>query len=169
MKFCTSLSLCILLAAAAVRTSAAEPAKVRLFILSGQSNMVGLQPQVSFTPALEKAFPGDEIIVVKDAAGGQPILRWYKKWQPPEGPPSAKCGDMTVVVGRLSDNLKGDKGWEAVRAAQVQVAEADPLAAWVDTDDLNGPKDGLHYDKAGYAELGKRFAEKTIGLLKKAR
>ena len=73
---------------------------------------------------------------------------------------------MTVVIGRLSDCLKNHDHWEGVRAAQVEVAESDKLADWVDTDDLNGPKDGLHYDKPGYAELGKRFAEKTIGLLK---
>lgn len=226
MKRFLSVLTCILVAAMAARVSAAEPAKVRLFILSGQSNMAGLPPEVSFTPAVQKAFPGDEIIVVKDAASGQPIMRWYKKWQPPEGPAPAKCGDLydrlmdkvraavkdkkvdsvsfvwmqgerdakvgfapvyaaslkglvaqlradlkrddlTVVIGRLSDNLKNNKGWDAVRAAQVQVAEADALAAWVDTDDLNGPKDDLHYDKAGYEELGRRFAEKTIALLKK--
>ena len=45
--------------------------------------------------------------------------------------------------------------------------EDDPLADWVDTDEMNGPNDGLHYDKPGYAELGKQFAEKTIALLKK--
>ena len=81
--------------------------------------------------------------------------------------PRLERHDVTVVVGRLSDCLKNNEHWDGVRAAQVKVAKADPLADWVDTDDLNGPKDGLHYDKPGYAELGKRFAEKTIALLKK--
>ena len=53
-------------------------AKVRLFILSGQSNMARFQPDVSFTPALKKAFPADELIVVKSAQGGQPIRNWYQ-------------------------------------------------------------------------------------------
>src|SRR5690242_13683253 len=52
--------------------------KVRLFILSGQSNMVRFDPNATFTPALKKAFPGDEILIVKSAEGGQPIARWYK-------------------------------------------------------------------------------------------
>jgi len=204
----------------------AAEGKVRLFILSGQSNMAGLPPEVSFTPTVKEAFAGDEVIVVKDAAGGQPIRQWYKKWKPADGPAPEKTGelydrlmtkvnaaikdknvdtisfvwmqgerdakeqhsavyaasmkglieqlrtdlkrnDVTVVIGRLSDNLKNHAHWDGVRAAQVKVAEEDPLADWVDTDDLNGPKDGLHYDKPGYAELGKRFAEKTIALLKK--
>ncbi|MGE3806484.1 MAG: sialate O-acetylesterase, partial [Gemmataceae bacterium] len=75
-----------------------------------------------------------------------------------------KRKDVYVVIGRLSDNLQ-TPNWEAVRKAQVQVAERDPLAGWVDTDDLNGPNDGLHYTKDGYKELGDRFAKKAIALL----
>jgi len=79
--------------------------------------------------------------------------------------------DLNFVIGRLSDF--GKKGtyahWEIVRKAQVQVAESSPRGAWVDTDDLNGPKDGLHYTKEGYAELGKRFAAKAIKLIRKSK
>jgi hypothetical protein len=211
---------------------AASPAKVRLFILSGQSNMVGLNPDVSFTPAVKKAFPDDEVIVVKHAVGGQPIRRWYKAWTAPENakaPPSkakqqpgdlydalmaqvkpaiqgktvdtiafvwmqgerdAKEGlsaayaaslagllkqlrddlkrpDVAVVIGRLSDNQKGEQHWDGVRAAQEKVAKDDPRAAWVDTDDLNGPQNALHYTKEGYGELGRRFAAKAIELVSK--
>ena len=202
---------------------------VRLFILSGQSNMAGLNPKISFTPTIIKAFSEDEVIVVKDARGGQPIRRWYKAWKPPVGSSfkarkpngdlynrlmgkvraairgkklssvsfvwmqgerdareklsavyaksmaglikqlreDLRRPDMTVVIGRLSDYAKGKAHWDAVRAAQVKVAKADKLADWVDTDDLNGPRNGLHYNKAGYAELGRRFAVKTIALLRK--
>ncbi len=56
-----------------------------LFILSGQSNMVGLLPEESFTPALEAHFGRDKVIIVKDAHGGQPIRRWYKDWKPLQG------------------------------------------------------------------------------------
>jgi len=209
-------------------TVAAEK-KVRLFILSGQSNMAGLNPKVSFNPAVEKEFAGDDVIVVKHALGGQPIRRWYKKWQLPagasegkskpkngdlydqlmqavtqalgdkqpdsvafvwmQGERDAKAGwqaayyealrgtidqirtdlkqpDIAVVVGRLSDHLKGDANWDAVRAAQEKVAADEPLGAWVDTDDLNG-KEGLHYNKAGYEELGRRFAARASELIRK--
>ena len=52
-----------------------------LFILSGQSNMVGLKPEESFTPIIEKKYGKEKIIIVKDAKGGQPIRRWYKEWE----------------------------------------------------------------------------------------
>ncbi len=208
---------------------AAAADKVHLFILSGQSNMAGLNPDISFTPAMKKQFAGDEVIVVKDAVGGQPIRRWFKQWKPAGGEVAQGNGDLydrlmkkvkaavgdkkpnsitfvwmqgerdarekhgevyaasmkglveqlrkdlgrkdvNFVIGRLSDFSNGNTRyghWDEVRKAQVEVAEADPRGAWVDTDELNGPQNGLHYTKDGYKELGKRFAEKAIELIKK--
>ncbi len=54
-----------------------EPGK-HLFILSGQSNMEHLQPETSFTPTVKNALGPDNILVVIDAEGGQPIRRWDK-------------------------------------------------------------------------------------------
>jgi len=48
---------------------------VHLFILSGQSNMAGLNPALSFTPTVEEKFGAENTLVVKDALGGQPIRR----------------------------------------------------------------------------------------------
>jgi hypothetical protein len=75
--------------------------------------------------------------------------------------------DTTVVIGRLSDHQLGQPGWDAVRAAQEKAAAADPLAAWVDSDDLNGPKNDLHLPPEGYAELGRRFAQKAAELIRR--
>lgn len=211
--------------------SAGTGKAVRLFILSGQSNMAALDPKISFVPTIEAAFPDDELIFVKDAQSGQPIRRWAANWKPVgewkgrkasdkpgnndlyrrlmgavkgaikgkkldsvsfvwmQGEADAKQGqatnyrdalqgliqqvrddlarkDVNVVVGRLSDHLKGNTDWELVREAQVAVADADPLVRWVETDDLNGPKDGLHYNGDGYKKLGTRFAEAAIKLTK---
>ena len=215
--------------------SAAEKGK-HLFILSGQSNMVGLNPSISFTPTIEAALGKDNVIIVKDAAGGQPIRRWYKKWDPELGKSetSKTPGDLydrlmkkvtsaikdnklasvtfiwmqgesdakgnanlyseslkglldqvrtdlghkniKFVIGRISDynNPRRYPQWDMIRAAQVEVADADPCGAWVDTDDLNDGvnkkgkqiKDDLHYSVEGYKTLGKRFAEKAIELIK---
>lgn len=79
----------------AMSATAEEPAKpMHLFILSGQSNMAGLNPSVSFTPAVVEAFGEDRVIVVKDAQGGQPIRRWYKDWKPAEGDEPKATGDL---------------------------------------------------------------------------
>ncbi len=208
-----------------------EVKKVRLFILSGQSNMQNLRPEISFTPAVTTAFPNDDVIVVKDAQSGQPIRRWLKDWKPGPGAPKIKdklgdlyerllasvakamegkpaptsvifvwmqgeadakgdwCADvyeaslkqlianlrtdmkapaMPVVLGRLSDfSTPILPAWDKVRQAQEAVAKSDPLVTWVDCDDLNGPKNGLHYTGDGYRLLGERFATNAIAAVPK--
>ncbi len=67
---------------------------VHLFILSGQSNMAGLDPDESFTPTVQNAFGKENVIVVKDAVGGQPIRRWYKDWRPANGDAPQGNGDL---------------------------------------------------------------------------
>ncbi len=74
-------------------TPRAEEAK-HLFILSGQSNMAGLQPQHSFTPTVVKQFGKEKVIVVHDAQGGQPIRRWFKDWKPENGAAPQGNGDL---------------------------------------------------------------------------
>ncbi len=217
--------------------NAAEQGK-HLFILSGQSNMEGLQPEISFIPVVESELGKDNVIVVLDAESAQPIRRWYKNWKPKESDESKVIGDLydrllkkvsaaikgkkvqtvtfvwmqgeedarkqhgevyaislkglldqlgndlgrndiNFVIGRISDFDLENEGylhWTLVRKAQVEVAEADPHGAWVDTDDLNDGKNrkgkkiknDLHYSAEGYKTLGKRFAEKSLALIKKS-
>ena len=59
-----------------------------------------LDPAETFTPVLEKAFGKENIVVVKDAKGGEPIRRWYKNWQP-------ATGDEPGADGFLYDQLMG--------------------------------------------------------------
>lgn len=81
------------------------------------------------------------------------------------------------VIGRISGyGLVREHAaeWRLVRAAQVEVADNDPPAAWIDTDDLNTGlsregvmyKNDIHYSAEGYRLLGKRFAEKAIALIR---
>jgi hypothetical protein len=80
-----------------------------LFILSGQSNMEGLNPQVSFIPAVEKEFGKDNVIVVKSAQGGQPIRRWCKEWKDVKGnKPQNGLGDLyDKLMGVVNEGIKG--------------------------------------------------------------
>lgn len=73
-----------------------------LFILSGQSNMVGMKPEASFTPAVTKAFGKENIIVVKKAHSGQSIRSWAKTNH--ETPPPTR-GRVPKVRGNLYQPL----------------------------------------------------------------
>jgi len=79
-----------------------------LFILSGQSNMAGLKPEESFTPTVAAAFGEDQVIVVKDAVGGQPIRRWHKKWRPKSGNAPQATGDLyDRLMSKVDTAIKG--------------------------------------------------------------
>lgn len=83
---------------------------VHLFILSGQSNMAGLDPDLSFTPAVSKKFGAENIIVVKDAVGGQPIRRWYKDWTSRESDDPNQIGDLyDQLMSKTLPAIEGKK------------------------------------------------------------
>ena len=88
--------------------SAGEDSAKHLFILSGQSNMAGMKPEVSFTPAVTKAFGKENIIVAKSAYSGASIRSWAKSNH--EFPPPTR-GRVPKVRGHFYDTLiKGVKG-----------------------------------------------------------
>lgn len=103
-------NLLLLIPAFVVGAAARGEEGTHLFILSGQSNMVGLDPDESFTPAVEAAFGKDAVIVVKDAEGGQPIRRWHKEWKPAEGDGPEATGDLYArLMARVTDAIEGKK------------------------------------------------------------
>ena len=55
----------------------------------------------------------------------------------------------------------------SVRDVQVKLAEDADHGAWIDTDDLSEPDDGVHFPKENYQSLGQRFAKKAIELIRK--
>jgi hypothetical protein len=73
---------------------AERPNAVHLILLSGQSNMVHLDPARVFTPEVEKHFGAGNVVVVKVAQKGQPIRRWYKKWQVTGDQNPGQIGDL---------------------------------------------------------------------------
>jgi Carbohydrate esterase, sialic acid-specific acetylesterase len=209
-------------------TSAEDKPAVHLILLSGQSNMANLDPERVFIPELEKHFGAENLVVVKVARNGQPIRRWYKKWNVNADRNRVESGDLYdqlmketakamsgksiksvtliwmqgerdakehlsdryeeafmgildqvksdlrvkeihTIIGRLSDSGVGDKDWDQIRAIQQKLGESGPRSAWINTDDLNdgdNGKNNLHYSKAGYDLLAKRYVEKVKELLK---
>jgi hypothetical protein len=73
-----------------------------LIILSGQSNMVGLDPNLTFTPSVVAALGKDAVIIVKDAHGAQSIRSWCK-FNLEDPPPTA--GRIPKVRGELYGRL----------------------------------------------------------------
>ena len=101
------LSLFLFVVGATAMPALSEPGK-HLFILSGQSNMGGLKPEESFVPAVVKAFGKENVIVVYDAMGGQPIRRWYKDWKFQEGQDPGKIGNLYErLMKKVSVATKG--------------------------------------------------------------
>ena len=83
---------------------------VHLFVLSGQSNMAGHRPEEAFTPAIEKALGKENVIIIQDAMGGQPIYRWYKNWEPPQGEVPEKRGDLYErLMSKVKPAIEGKK------------------------------------------------------------
>ncbi|MEM1443764.1 MAG: sialate O-acetylesterase [Verrucomicrobiota bacterium] len=81
-----------------------------LFVLSGQSNMAGLKPEESFTPAIEAKFGADNVIIVKMAQGGQPIRRWDKFWKATGEQDPEQIGDLyEVLIKEVKIQTEGQK------------------------------------------------------------
>ncbi len=63
----------------ALQVNAADK-PVHLFILSGQSNMAGLNPKTCFLPEATRLLPDAKIEIIKIAQGGMPIRHWVAEW-----------------------------------------------------------------------------------------
>ena len=206
----------------------ADEAGKHLFLLSGQSNMKRFQHKQFFTPAMEAVYGAGNVIVIKNAQGGQPISKWYKAWSSGNGEKPEQAGqlydalidnirektasikirsvtfiwmqgeadakgsnvdvyarsfkgllgqlekdlkrkDINVIIGRLSDfglKNRSNPAWAEMRKVQMKLADENPRACWVDTDDLNGEKQSLHYVRPeGYRKLGARYVEAAKKLI----
>jgi len=235
-----AFALCLTVLLVASESRAADK-PTHLFILSGQSNMKGMNPELGFVPELSEKFSDCTTAYIKVAEGGKPIRFWlpddwnmlaerykldkqltgeaseknyysqilkeYEQFTQKNGWPEhvtfcwmqgerdarerlssaygdalkllilnlrrdLKQPDMTFVIGRLSDYRAEPQRahWEMIRQVQVQVAEDDPLGAWVDCDDLNNKRKGeimtndLHYTREGYELLGRRYVRQARAL-----
>ena len=78
MKIITILSLAL---TASVIAKAVAEKPVHLFVLSGQSNMAGMNPETGFMTEAKKLFKDERVVYIKVAKGGQPICRWLEEWQ----------------------------------------------------------------------------------------
>ena len=108
MRLTKTLRILALAWIACVSTAVADDTGAHLFILSGQSNMQGHRPEEAFTPAISKALGKNNVIVVQDAKGGQPIQRWDKQWKSPSGEKPETTGDLyDRLMSKVTPAIKG--------------------------------------------------------------
>ncbi|MEO0540506.1 MAG: sialate O-acetylesterase [Cyanobacteria bacterium P01_A01_bin.105] len=71
---------------------------------------------------------------------------------------------LDFVLGRIHDGMPWHSAGyvDVVRTAQTNVAAADPLTQWLNTDDLSLTDDDVHFDSNGHLNLGYRFADSFI-------
>ncbi len=134
---CFAVALICQAAAAAQNSDDAEG--MHLFVLSGQSNMQGHRPDEAFTPAVEKALGADNVIVVQDALGGQPIQRWFKEWVGPDGEKPKTTGDLyDRLMSKVRPAIEG-KDLKSVTFLWMQ-GERDAKMSWASVygDSLKG-------------------------------
>ena len=75
-----SRSLLFVSVATLLASAAHADKPVHIFILSGQSNMAGMNPKIGFESEAEKLFADADVVYFKVARGGQPIRLWVNEW-----------------------------------------------------------------------------------------
>lgn len=103
---------------------------VHLFILSGQSNMQGLQPENGFLPAARKRLPDSEVVHLKVAKGGQPIRYWVAEWDA-----------IAKGAGLSQTNPKGPIYYEAIMRGLRPILAQHPHPASISFCWMQGERD----------------------------
>jgi len=103
----SALFLLSLLAPSGSRADGAGEGK-HLFLLSGQSNMKRFQHKQFFIPAVQAAYGAENVIVIKNAEGGQPISMWNKAWISSKGEKPEKTGELYgALIKQVKEKTDG--------------------------------------------------------------
>ena len=140
-------ALLSLIVGAGLTTSAAADKPVHIFILSGQSNMAGMNPKVGFEPEAKKLFPDAEVVYIKIARGGQPIRLWVKEY-----PEIAKKHDLTIP-----GKYNGTVYYEPIVKQYRGLLEKHPNPASVTFCWMQGERDAKEKLSAAYADSMKQL------------
>ncbi|MEC9093833.1 MAG: sialate O-acetylesterase [Planctomycetota bacterium] len=102
-----------------------------LFLLSGQSNMSRFRAKQFFTPAVQALYGADQVIVIKNAKGGQPISMWHKAWSSAKGEKPEQTGQLYDALIKEVKEKTADVQLKSVTFIWMQ-GEADVKAGHVD-------------------------------------
>lgn len=123
--------------------AADKPAHI--FILSGQSNMAGMDPKAGFVPEAEKLFPDSEVVYFKVARGGQPIRHWVNEW------------NQLAEKHELSPRIESPKFYQQILDQYAKLAKAHPKPASVTFCWMQGERDAKENLSAAYTEALKQL------------
>lgn len=126
--------------AASSLLAADKPA--HLFILTGQSNMAGMDPKLGFEPEAKKLFPDADIAYIKVAVGGMPIRYWVDEWND-----IATKHGIDVAKARAKDKSPGTIFYPRILEQFAELLKQHPKPAsitfcWMQGE--NDSKTGLH-------------------------
>lgn len=74
----------------------------------------------------------------------------------------ANDNQLPFLFGEVNPPAHAYAARDTVREAQIRIANEDPNAFLIETDDLEKWEDNLHYSSKGLLELGRRYAKKLI-------
>jgi hypothetical protein len=130
------LAACFLAGTAGTR--AEKP--VHLFILSGQSNMQGLDPGNGFLPEARKLLPDGEVVHLKVAKGGQPIRFWVAEWDA-----------IAKAAGLKQTNPQGPVFYDAILKGLQPILAKHPQPASISFCWMQGERDAKSGMETAYA------------------
>ena len=136
----------MMIAAALLAAKAdAAPKPAHLFILSGQSNMAGMNPKVGFEPEAAKLFPDADTAYIKVAISGQPIRHWVAEWNE-----IAKKHGIDPVASRAKDKRQGAFHYQRILDQFAELIKKHPDPASVTFCWMQGERDAKEKLDAAY-------------------
>jgi hypothetical protein len=146
------LRLIAALFAVALFSAHAAEKPVHLFILTGQSNMAGMKPELGFMPEAKVSFPDAEVAFIKVAKGGRPIRDWVAEWDE-----IAKKNGIDVAKARAKDAEKGTPFYDQIITQLTALLEKHPQPASVTFCWMQGENDARFKLDAAYADALKQL------------
>lgn len=150
MKSAITFFIAVTLAHLSALQAADKPA--HLFILSGQSNMAGMNPKLGFEPEAAALFPNTDVAYIKVAAGGQPIRYWVTEWDE-----IAKKHGIDPATARVADKNKGTMYYQPILDQFAELLKKHPNPASVTFCWMQGERDAKTNLDAAYGDALKQL------------
>ena len=132
--------------------AAAADKPAHLFILSGQSNMAGMNPKLGFEHETARLFPAAEVAYIKVAFGGQPIRYWVAEWDA-----MATKHGIDVETARAKDKSKGTLYYQPILDQFAELLKKHPTPASATFCWMQGENDAKTGLDAAYGDALKQL------------